>query len=389
MVRHIATAATILLTLLSAGAARADERNVIVALGISEVYNDNIFFSYEDELEDWINRLTGNLQLLNRTERSHVSLSARMVNHAYAEYDELDGLDHNYSGRIGYQLTPDLEASLNATYSRETQPDRDIDVTGLLLDNEKRDVYDAGASLQCALNEITTTSISYRYNEQDYEDNASIDSTAHQGEFDLTRRLDRYWNNLTGRLNVNVANYDYETNRTDYYAATIGFLWDVTEVWQLQADGGTGYAQTEFDYSEGRSSEAGWGIVGRLSLDYRGEYMTAGITASRDVRRAGGRDGPVVRTSGEATLQYRFTENAWVGLRAGYHRNKAEAGKLAPWDIDERTLNGRPYLRYELMDNLALEASYSYTLIEDLVFNNTRERNLALLNLTYEYSVLE
>ncbi len=386
----VAAAVVLLAAWFGADAVAADERKLILSLGVSEEYNDNVFFSVDDEIDDYINRLLGGLKVINRTERLDASLSGQVRNNHYADHDELDGLDQYYAGQAGYWLTPDLKGMLDAAYARDTQPDRDIEVTGLVLGTAVRKTQDYGAGIQYQLSEITAAALTYKYSEQRYDRDQFVDFRAHRGGLGFTRRMDRLWPNTTGRLNLNYAEYDYDTATVDYYAATVGMLWQMSEVWHLQIDGGARYTETEFDPSgAAERADEGWGGVGVLTLGYRGEYTLVSLTASHDVGPASGRDGSVERTSGVMDLRYRFAEKAWVGSGAGYYLNRADEGDLASRETDQNTLILRPYLRYDLTDTLFLEASYIFTRIDDNVIDEISERNVYLLKLMFEYPVFE
>ena len=62
---------------------------------------------------------------------------------------------------------------------------------------------------------------------------------------------------------------------------------------------------------------------------------------------------------------------------------------LALNDTDENTCNLRPYLRAGLTDNLSLDASYTYSQIDNRIDGVTRERSLAQLKLVWDYPVVE
>jgi hypothetical protein len=271
-------------------------------------------------------------------------------------------------------LTPNLRATLDGGYSQDSQPGRDIDVTGLVLGSATRDTIKGGLSLQYALNEITSASLSYQYLEQTYDNPAFVDYTYHQAGLGFDRQLDKYFANTTGRLNFSYAHYDYPRIQIDYYAGTIGFLRRLTELWHLQLDVGARYTESELKFFGSTSTNEGWGAVGALAFGYQGEYGATTLTVSHDVGAASGRDGSVERSSAVLDLSYRLAEKSRVGASGGYYINKSDAGDLALQETDESTINVRPYLRVGFTNTLALDLSYAYSQIEDHVIDATRER---------------
>ena len=54
----------------------ADEFKLIPSIGIREEYNDNIFYSSNDTVDDFITTIRLGLELIERTERLDLNLSA-------------------------------------------------------------------------------------------------------------------------------------------------------------------------------------------------------------------------------------------------------------------------------------------------------------------------
>ena len=92
----------------------------------------------------------------------------------------------------------------------------------------------------------------------------------------------------------------------------------------------------------------------------------------------------VERSSAVVDVNYRFTEKLRSGVSVGYYLNRTDPGDLSRIQIDERTLWLRPYLRWGIIDDLAMELSYQYTGLKDEVDDQTTESNVAILRLTYK-----
>ena len=147
----------------------ADQRELIVTLGAREEYNDNIFFTFDDEVDDYITTLSGGLNFLNQTERTDLYLSAIVERLIYSDEKDLNATDQYYLGRFGYKFTPRFGARLDAAYTEDSRPDRDVATTGLLLSTVPRTIQIYGAAIDYALTEITTSNVFYRYSRQDFE----------------------------------------------------------------------------------------------------------------------------------------------------------------------------------------------------------------------------
>ena len=135
--------------------ASADRRELDLFLGAKEEYNDNIFFSYDDPVDDFITTLSGGLKFLNQTERTDLFLSGIVERLIYSSEKDLNSTDQYYKGRFGYKFTPRLGAKVDAAYSKDSRPDRDVAESGLILSTVPRQIQNYGAAVDYALTEIT------------------------------------------------------------------------------------------------------------------------------------------------------------------------------------------------------------------------------------------
>ena len=118
--------------------AAADRRELDVFLGAREEYNDNIFFDSDDPVDDFITTISGGLKFLNQTERTDLYLSAIVDRLIYSDDKDLDATDQYYNGRFGYEFTPRFGATVDAAYSKDSRPDRDVAVSDLMLSTVPR-----------------------------------------------------------------------------------------------------------------------------------------------------------------------------------------------------------------------------------------------------------
>lgn len=368
------------------GVCFAAEHKAVLTVGVTEKHSDNIFYTADNEIDDDITVISGELKLRRRSERTDARVSAQVENFLYAEEHDLEGLDQYYAGNLSHAFTTRWKGGLTASFARDTQPDRDIDATGLVLSTDTRDSQEYGGSLEYALTEVTTAALSYDYNRQDYEDAEERNYSQQQGALLLTHRFDKYINNTTGRMNLTYAHYDFQTTDIDYYSGTLGFLYRLSELWYVVMDLGARYSETTFDLPFGEQEKVdGWGGVGSLEAVFKGEYAATRFTLSHDVGAASGRDGSVERSSAEADVSYRFAEKLRCGVSAGYFLNKTDAGDLSRTEVDERTLRLQPYLRWGITEDLVLELSYQYYGLKDEVDDQTTESNVAMLRVAYNF----
>jgi hypothetical protein len=376
--------------------ASADRRELDLFLGAKEEYNDNIFFTFDDPVDDYITTLSGGLKFLNQTERTDLYLSGIVERLIYSSEKDLDATDQYYKGRFGYKFTERLGAKVDAAYSKDSRPDRDVAASGLILSTVPRQIQNYGGAVDYALTEITAANLYYRYTRQDFEPRNVVgdfpDYRAHRAGLGFAHRLDQYVSNTLGRLNFAYNRFTYpETDtETDIYLGTVGLEYDLTEKWRLLLDIGPDYYQSQFNVFGVQFEDSGWGGTGTLKIAYTGEFTGSSLTVFHGIEPASGRDGSAQRTSAIFDIFYRFAQRGRTGFATGYYVNKANSGELAILPLDERTFNFRPWLRFDIIfDKLYLEASYTYSYVRDKIRERNRDRNLVWLKLGLDWPILE
>ena len=108
--KNIFIGLTLLAVFWAGGQALADKRELDVFLGARGEYNDNIFFTADDTISDFITTLSGGLKFLNQTERTDLFLSGIVERLLYSDEKDLDNWDQYYKGRFGYKFTERFRA---------------------------------------------------------------------------------------------------------------------------------------------------------------------------------------------------------------------------------------------------------------------------------------
>jgi len=387
--------------------AKGDEFKLIPSLSIKEEYNDNLFFTEKDKKDDFITTITPGIELIDRTERLDLNLSARLGGLIYAKNEDLNFLNQIYSGRLRYLLHQKLKFSADGGFTKDFSPDRDIEVTGLVTKAIRRYKYNFGSGLEYTLTEKTKTEFSYSFERYDYErDPEFVDTISHGVNFGLIHDLSQQISNTLGRANLGYYRYKFQDTDIDYYYGTIGMSRAISEKWNILIDGGASYTHSEFDVERleltpflrivrEREKEKGVGWVAQATLSYRGEKTTKGekttgdLTFNHRMMPASGIVGVSERTSITLDIAHRFTYEFLGRLSVGYYLNRAERGKFSRASIDEATFRINPRVRYEFTKDIALEASYSFTLVKDKEADTDARRNLFMIYFIIQYPLFE
>ena len=381
------------------GLGYADEFKLTPSVGVRESYDDNLFFSTQNEVDDFITRIFGGLDLLNRTERLDLNLSAKADGLLYADNTDLNDVEQFYKAGIGYRITEAVKFGANAGYSRDSRPDRDIATTGFVFSGVKRQRWNAGASADVTLSEVSAVSMAYAFEKDTFDKPEYTDYDFHTANLGYTRDFSKILSRLIGRINAGYAFYSSDSTDIEIWSATLGFSRDITEVFNLLVDAGARYAYSKFKVPAivgfppmltfTTETEYDWGPTGRIVLSYTGETTRANITAAKEIRPAGGSNGTSDRTSFLFNIRHRFAEKISAHLSAEYFLNKADAGKLASQAIDEETVSIRPGLSYEIIDNLVLTASYTYTQVNYKTNDTRADRNRVFVQMSYGIPLFE
>lgn len=370
------------------------ERGLDLKLSAQEEYNDNIFYTVSDEIEDYITTLSGGLTFYNRTERSDTNLSARVEKLLYKDQEALDATDQFYSGKMNQVFSSRWQGGFNASFIRDSRPDRDVETTGLVLGAVERDRLSGGAFATYRATENTDATISYNYFDEAYDEDAEndedefSDSVGHQAALGLKHNWSRVLPNTTLQFDVNHGRYEYDTAEVQLYSGLFGLSKRISELWVLSVSGGARYQETEFK-SSGQTvlSDDKWGSVWHVDVSYQGEFGRFSLSGKHDITPSSGLDGTTERTSLGMKLYYRVARKSGVGLNVNYHLNQADAGQLANRDVDSETFQISPNVRLSLIEDLYLVARYQYSQVENRISNTTSNRSYAILQLAYSLTL--
>ncbi len=386
--------------------ALADELKLVPSVTAKEEYNDNVFFSTSDRRSDFISTLTPGIELSDRSERFEADLLLRLNGIVYARTSELNAVDQDYRGSIGYMLSPLTKLSTAAGYIVDSQPDREILTTGLVIGPIKRHQQQYSLSVEHALTEKTSAALSYAYEQDDYDNNRFSNLRYHDASLTLSHDLDWLMRTAKGSVTFDYAHYTSSVilvdsltsdSTVDNYSVTAGLSRAVSEVWSAQANFGGRYTVSKFRswefigsiptivdgvpalvniYSpiQQKSPVVGW--VGQVALSYKGEKTEGSLSFNSDVQPASGQtSGTTIRTGLVASARRRFTYELSGNMSVGYYTNKSNPGAIAGQAIDQDTIILTPSVRYEFSTDMYMEASYQYVKVFNNISHTEADRN--------------
>ena len=377
--------------ILSVKPALANELKLTPSVTLKEEYNDNIFFDVSNKKSDFVSTLTPGIEFSDRSERLDANILLRLNGFLYARTSDLNAIDQDYRGRISYTLSPRLSISSAASYTLDSQPDREVATTGLVLTSPvKRHQQQYSLSVVRALTEKTSATLAYSYEQDDYDNNRFSNLRYHDASLTLTHDLDWLMRATKGSVTFDYAHYKSfvtlidsltSDSTVDNYSATVGISRAFSELWSVQANVGGRYTVSKFQTWEPEfvqilpplpiyeeflvpvsAKSHDWGWVGQVALSYKGETTEGNLSFLADVQPASGQtSGTTNRIGLVADMRRRLTYELSGDMSVGYYQNKSTQGAFTGQAINQDTILLTPSVRYEFNKDMYLEASYQYT----------------------------
>lgn len=368
--------------------------NLVGTLSVSEEYDDNLFFSDDDQsdkTEDFVTTVSPGLELSRTTDRLLLRLIGRLDRRMYLDETDLNATDQSYLASIRYAASPRLSLSGQAGYTKDSSPDRDFETTGLVLGTTKREQWRYGLSADYRISEGTSAALSYAYAKDNEKSDDDDDSESHTATLLLSGDLGYLIRESKWRLTLGYSQNDYSDTKDNSYKLMAGFSKSLSETWSFVVDAGARHTRTRYEETayEDERDENDWGFVGNTELSWQGEKTGVSFSLSQDFLPASGRETSTNRTSLGASVSHQFSAELSGFVSGGYHRNRSDNSNDAEDETDEDTFYGRIGARYAFMRDLGIEASYSYSKTEYNNDNTDADRNLFMVRIYARHSFLD
>lgn len=366
------------------------ELKFVPSLDVRDVYNNNLFFESDDTISDYYTVCSPGIKLTDRTERLDAYLQSRLDWIRHRENGELDATDQDHQGRLRYRTTDRGDYSAEAGYTKDSQIDRDIEVTGLVLGTARREHQHYAMQTTQTLTEKTSVQLSWAYDQETFNDPEFVDSRARKAVLGFGFNLNAIQPLTYARINLVYNAYDFSETIVKNYAALAGINRQFTENVALSLEAGQNRTRSTFEpedlpgYTESQTIR---GTIGQAALTYTGEKANAGLSAYHDVRPVSGISGTATRSSVRIDLDRRITAKFRGRVSVQYFRNKADQGQQATSDIDKATWWIQPSIRYDITNDLACEGTYRYARQHDYVTDSVSRQNIGYLRFIWQYPI--
>ena len=367
----------------------ADEFRLVPSIAVKEEYNSNILLSTYDVKSDFLTTISPGIEMVDRTDRLDTDLLVRLDRLEYADNRDFSSTNQTYNGKLRYLITPLFSVSAEAGYVRNSNPTLNIETTGIAMAAIPWDHFTSSLSTDYKITEKTVAAVSYTYGRDYFERTGYVDDISHDVNVGFVHDLGQYLPAVKGRINGDYSYYYFANTRIDSVSGTVGFTCQLNEFWNVLVDGGVRHTWSDFSLAQFQLENSGWGWVGKVSLNYNGEYGNGVLSYLRDLTPAYGLGGAAEQNALTLSTQYRVTHELSILLSAGYYTLKSDPTEFSPQVINQRTFHINPGVRYEFSKDVNVEASYEYTMVDYPAVNTEANRNLFTIRLYIQHPFLE
>lgn len=370
-----------------------NEFRLVPSITLKEEYNSNVLLSTSIIKSDFVTSLSAGVEMVNRTDRLDTDLLLGLDQLEYAGNQGLNATNQVYDGKLRYLVSPLFSVSAEAGYRRNTNPTLDIAAIGIVMAAVPWNRINYSMSANYQITEKTAAVVSYSYGRDYYENSKSLDDTFHDVNSGLIYDFSKYIQAVKVRCNMDYGYYYSPDTRIDNVVGTVGFSRDISESWGISVDSGVRHTWAEVSVAAQPAMEQlnndGWGWVGKVALNYKGERSNGELSYLRDVTPAYGLDGSAERNALTLSTRYRFTYDLSAFFAAGYYTLKSDPSKFSAQVINQQTFRFNPRVRYELSRDVAAEAAYEFTMVDYPALNTDANRHLVSIRLYIQHPFLE
>jgi opacity protein-like surface antigen len=325
------------------------------SIGLIAVHDDNINFSEDGEVDDYIYVIEPGLKFDSTQELTQIAANGRIHIRRYQDYDDLNDEIYRFNLDGDSKFTERFNLRGKYNFIKDTTLDSELDETGRILFREDRISHEAKLIPRFNLTERTSISISGRYRSVTYDSNTDVDYSVWGVNLPVRWRLETLVD--TVYISPGFSFRDSDENSSDTFSLRFGWDHETTERLNLSFSAGTRYTEYENKEDETQEDESQNAVVGALRLKYDLETGSLKVDLSRDLRNtAEGEQVNVTRVI--VGCRWNFVERLGMELEGRYYYTQSEGA-----DVDETTeyILVSPQIFYNLTEHHELFIAYEYS----------------------------
>lgn len=357
----------------------AGEISMVPKVKIAGLYDDNVFFSNTDPVDDYTSIISPGLTFDYDSEISNLGADFRVDIYNYLnESEDLNTVDQYYQIDGKTKFTERLDLFADAAIAKDTTLDSELTESGTVGIRQDRDRYDLHGGVFFNFTELTQLGFDYRYRQTDYESESSEDNNEDVFSFQFNKRL----KNELDMFSL-VPSYAYKQskiNEVNTYRVSLGWTRFFSESFQIHVF--LGVRQTE-QYDRFRNKKETQGAIADLRFSKTTELTSTTIGYRRDqLLTAEGGVREVDRLYAE--LGHHFTERTAAGIDGNFYLARDVNESV---NKDSQYFELKPWVQYNLTEEHLLRLEYSYQHDYDDAFENNKEssRNRVWLSVIFQF----
>lgn len=366
-------------------------------IDFEEEYNDNILFSYNYCLEDFVTRINPKFRLNLTSEQTDISLNSKLSFENFLHNSELNTVKTNNVFLIKENWNLKNLSNININFIKDSTLETELQQAGIVAKRTDRYNYGLSLSHNYILNETISFSGGGTLRRTHYPDNYYPDMKL--WGVNLNPIISISSKDIMG-LFINYYNADYE-NDTTIKTFSSDLYWSKDLNNTLKLTFGTGYRITWSKYYEirylyflepilhqlivipikQRKKEKNTGLIFRFNLQkaWTKRFSTT-ITANRVQYNTTTATSSVVNNI-STSFNYKLKETIGTQLLIKYSKTKEETsnGKKSNYFFIS------PVLNWRLDDNLSLSFGTNYEYVKHKRPNYNKHRYKCWIRITYSY----
>ncbi|MBN1905187.1 MAG: hypothetical protein JW927_08840 [Deltaproteobacteria bacterium] len=338
-------------------------------------YNDNIFFSRNNDTSDFIMAAMPRVDMSYNTDTMQINGALEWSYYEYMDNSSLSGsyYDLNFGGNkrlsekgiFTSQLAMKKEESLRAGLSE----------TGIITEFNDRDTLTMGIGYNYTYSEDIEMSINWSYSDMKYASLSGVDNKGHSVSAFFSKKASMA---DTFFIQQSYSGYDSIISKADSLGLYAGWTHQFDET--LSISGYLGCRYTETRYST--LTDKGWGGVANLSLTKNSETWQSGMEIGRDLKFSS--YGEPVESD---HLSIYFSKDITLYLRYRINLGATESrSSSAIRRSDTRYYTVSNAMEYRLSKDIVISVNYSYADNADLSNRDdaSLSRNIFHINLKWD-----
>jgi predicted porin len=366
----------IMITLVSENISHAEEIILKSSILSMSEYNDNIFYSRDNDQSDFIMAVIPELNIIYNTETMQIYSALEGSYYRYKENSRLSGAyyDLNFSGNK--RLTEKGSFTTQLAIKKEESLRAGLAETGIITDFNDRDTLTMGIGYKYTYSEDIEMSINWSYSDVKYASLSGVDNKGHTVSVflskDISSQADTFF------IQQSYSAYDSIISNTDSLGLYAGWTHQFDETLSISGYIGGRYTETRYP----TLTDEGWGGVANLSLTKNSETWQSGMEIGRDLKFSS--YGVPVESD---QLSINFSRDITLYLR--YRINLAATESRSSSGIrrnDTRYYTVNNAMEYRLSKDIVMSVNYTYGDNADLSNRNeaSLSRNIFHINLKWD-----